>query len=132
MEAFNSLLDITKYNGITETKVWREVIETYLILLAPICPYLTEEMWEHLGHKKSIHMERWPIGNEKLMLEDLVNIPIQVNGRLRHVISVKLGTPEEEIQKLALQALEVKKYTDGHEIIKVIVPKGKLVSIVTK
>ena len=132
MESFNSLLDLTKSNNITDTKVWREVIETYLVLLAPVCPYITEEMWKHLGHKKSVHIEQWPIGNEKLAQEDSVNIPIQVNGKLRHVISVKVGTSEEEIQKLAFLSPEVKKYTDGHEIIKVIVPKSKLVSIVIK
>lgn len=132
MEAYNSLSDIAKQNGVTSTKVWKETIEAYIKVLAPFCPFISEEMWELLGHKTSVHQENWPIGNPDLTIEDTVNIPVQVNGKLRHVLVLPIGTPEEEIQKLALEAEQVRKYTDGHEILKVMVPKGKLVSIVIK
>ena len=85
-----------------------------------------------MGNKASVHQQSWPIGDETLTKEDTVNVPIQINGKLRHVIQVQIGTSEEEIQKIALSEEQVKKFTDGHEILKVMVPKGKLVSIVIK
>ncbi|NLI40433.1 MAG: leucine--tRNA ligase [Caldisericales bacterium] len=132
MEAFNSIYDLAKTPGTTETKEFRDFIENYVILLAPFCPYITEEVWELLGNKASVHQQRWPVGDETFTKEDTVNIPIQVNGKLRHVIQIQIGTSEEEIQKIALSEEQVKKFTDGHEILKVMVPKGKLVSIVIK
>ena len=132
METFNSIYDLAKTPGTTETKEFRDFIENYIVLLAPFCPYITEEIWKLLGNKASVHQQSWPIGDETLTKEDTVNVPIQINGKLRHVIQVQIGTSEEEIQKIALSEEQVKKFTDGHEILKVMVPKGKLVSIVIK
>lgn len=132
MEAFNSIYDLAKTPGTTETKEFRDFIENYVVLLAPFCPYITEEIWELLGNKTSVHQQPWPVGDETLTKEDTINIPIQINGKLRHVIQIQIGTSEEEIQKIALSEEQVKKFTDGHEILKIMVPKGKLVSIVIK
>lgn len=132
MEAFNSIYDLAKTPGTTETKEFRDFIENYIVLLAPFCPYITEEIWELLGNKASVHQQPWPVGDETLTKEDTINIPIQINGKLRHVIQIQIGTSEEEIQKIALSEEQVKKFTDGHEILKIMVPKGKLVSIVIK
>ncbi len=132
MEAFNSIYDLAKTPGTTETKEFRDFIENYVVLLAPFCPYITEEIWELLGNKASVHQQPWPVGDETLTKEDTINIPIQINGKLRHVIQVQIGTSEEEIQKIALSEEQVKKFIDGHEILKIMVPKGKLVSIVIK
>ncbi len=64
MEAFNSIYDLAKTPGTTETKEFRDFIENYVILLAPFCPYITEEVWELLGNKASVHQQRWPVGDE--------------------------------------------------------------------
>ncbi len=132
MEAYNSLSELAKQDGVISTKSWKDAIESFIVLLAPVCPYIAEEMWEALGHKVSIHKEHWPVGDESLATEDMVNVPVQINGKLRYVLQVPLGTSEEAIQEMALASEQVQKYLLGKEILKVMVPKGKLVSIVVK
>jgi leucyl-tRNA synthetase len=130
METYNSLSHYSTDLKVTRSSVWKEIIETYLILLAPICPYITEEMWETLGHKGSIHLQTWPEGDTTLAKDDMVKIPVQVNGKLRDVLQVPAGTSEEAIQDMAFSSDKIKKYIDGKKIKKVIIPKGKIVSIV--
>jgi len=132
METYNNLSKFIDKPNITSSKVWKEVIESYLILLAPICPYITEEMWEIVGNMESIHLQSWPVGDEKLAIDQSIKIPIQVNGKLRDMIIVPIGTPEEKLEKLALASEKVQKYIGDKKVIKVIIPKGKLVSIVVK
>ncbi len=132
MEAYNSLSELARQDEVTFTKAWKEAIEFFIVLLAPICPYIAEEMWEVLGHKESVHKQPWPVGDESLAIEDMVNVPVQINGKLRHVLQVPLGTSEEAIQEIALASEQVHKHLAGKEILKVMVPKGKLVSIVVK
>jgi leucyl-tRNA synthetase len=132
METYNNLSKYTDNPTVTSSKIWKEVIESYLILLAPICPYITEEMWEIVGNTESIHLQSWPIGDEKLAIDQSVKIPIQVNGKLRDMIIVPIGTPEEKLEELALTSEKVQKYIGDKKVVKVIIPKGKLVSIVVK
>ncbi|MBP8017144.1 leucine--tRNA ligase, partial [Candidatus Gracilibacteria bacterium] len=108
----------------------KENFELFLRIFAPFAPHITEEIWQNLGNKKSIHLESWPVYDEKLTIDEQSKIVIQINGKLRDEIEVETNVSEEEIKNLALNSEAVKKWIEGKEIKKVIYVKGKLVSIV--
>ena len=105
----------------------KEMFEGFLKLLNPICPFITEELWEKLGHNKTISFEPWPKFDETKLVEDTIELPIQINGKVRAKINVLKTLSEEEIKNLALQ--EVKFYTEnGYK--KLIYVKNRLINIV--
>lgn len=132
METFNEIYDLAKDSTIKTSKTFKELIDTYVLLLSPVAPYLCEEMWEILGHKTSIHLEKLPQADVSLAADDMVKIPIQINGKLRDVLEVPIGTSEEEIKKLAMNSEVVNRNLEGKQIAQIMVPKGKIVSIVAK
>lgn len=132
METFNDIFDLAKDNAVKTSRVFKELIETYIIMLAPVAPYLTEEMWELLGHKTSVHLQPIPKADVALAADDTVKIPIQINGKLRDVLEVPVGTSEEEIKKMAMESEVVNRNLEGRQIVQIMVPKGKIVSIVAK
>ena len=101
-----------------------------LKLLAPMAPHLSEELWQKLGNKKSIFLEKWPKYDSKLIKEEIVTLVIQVNGKVRDKIEVEAGISKEEAKKLALSREKVQKWIEGKEIKKVIFVPGKLINIV--
>lgn len=107
-----------------------KLFETFLKLLAPLAPHLSEELWHQLGNKDSIHSQPWPKYDEKLLIEDVYRLPIQVNGKVRDTITVGSQDTEETIKSNALASEKVKKFTDGKEVQKFLIIKRKMVSIV--
>ncbi len=103
---------------------------TFLKLLAPFAPHITEELWSGLGQKGSIHVSAWPAWDEGAIIESEIKIIIQVNGKLRGEMIVPASASEEEVKALALAQDFVLKYTNGHEEKKTIYVKGKLVNVV--
>ena len=101
-----------------------------LLLLAPFAPYITEELWYKLGDKESIHNQKWPEYDEKLIKEEKINLIIQINGKVRDKIEVKAGISKEEAKQLTLQREKVKQWISGKEIKKIIFVKDKLINIV--
>ncbi len=83
----------------------REMAEGFVKLLNPICPFITEELWAQLGHNDTIAYESWPTYDENKMEDSEVEIPIQVNGKLRGKISVSKTATEDEIKAEALEAV---------------------------
>ncbi len=108
-----------------------ELIKTLLVLLAPLAPFVCEELWEQLGNSGSIFKETWPVADPDKMVEDNVTVVIQVNGKLRSEIKVALNTPQAELEKLALADERAARYFEGL-VRKVIVVPNKLVNIVCK
>lgn len=108
----------------------KESMMNFMRILAPFAPHVTEEIWESLANKKSIHEEEWPAFDGDKIIESQMSIAIQVNGKLRADMTVSANMPEEEIRSLALSNDTVKKWMDGKEAKKVIYVRGKLVSIV--
>jgi leucyl-tRNA synthetase len=103
----------------------------FLLLLAPFAPHLAEEIWQNvLGYKKSIHLEKWPKYDEKLIAEELIKIVVQINGRVRGTVSLPSGSSEEEVKKLALADEKVKKHLAGREIRKTFFVKDRLINFV--
>lgn len=104
----------------------------FLKLLNPICPHITEELWEQMGHDNTIAFEKWPEYDESKIITTTKTIAVQVNGKVRGEITVGNEEPEEEIKEKALAQENVKRHLENKEILKVIVIKGKIVNIVAK
>ena len=120
-------------NEITRSELRpRQLLEPFLLLLAPFAPHIAEELWEKLGHRESLAREPWPVYDPARLQQSTVEIVLQVNGKLRGKIGVAVGTVEAELEKLALADPVVRKYTDGKTVAKVIVVKGKLVNVVVR
>jgi len=105
--------------------------EILLKLLAPFAPHITEELWAYIGHKDSIHTQKWPKYDPNLLLSNEVVLVIQVNGKVRGTLTTLRIEPEEETKRKALALPEVKKWLDDKEPKKVIIVPGKIASIVT-
>ena len=110
----------------------RKYAEGFIKLLNPIAPHITEEMWQLLGHDNTIAYEKWPEYDEDKTIDDTISIGVQVNGKLRATIDVSVDDSEDVLKEKALNEENVKKYTEGHEIVKIIAIKGKIVNIVVK
>ncbi len=110
--------------------VLREVFKNFLLLLAPFAPFLSEELWERFGGKRSIHLEEWPNWDEEALKRERIKIIIQVNGKVRGKIEVPDGLDEKEIEEAALKEKSVKRFIEGKEIKKIIHVKNKLINIV--
>ncbi len=109
---------------------WDEAVETLLVLLAPIAPHLTEELWHLMGHQESIHLQTWPTPDSDLMAEETVTMVIQVNGKVRDRIEVAADIGEAAAVEAALARDRIKEWTEGKEVRKVVARPPKLVNLV--
>jgi leucyl-tRNA synthetase len=112
--------------------VLREAIEALLLMLSPFTPHLAEELWEHTGHEGGIVFAPWPAFDPEVAKADEVVIPVQVNGKLRGRVTVPADSSEDAIRDAALADPAVAAHLAGKTVVKVIVARGKLVSIVVK
>jgi leucyl-tRNA synthetase len=118
-------------NRLTEQKeTSREDFETFITLLHPFAPHITDELWEMAGGEGTLMKRAWPQADKAVIASRDIEIPVQVNGKIREKLSVKETTPQEEIKRLALEAAAP--HTAGKTVAKVIVVPGRLVSIVVK
>ncbi|SKC64714.1 leucine--tRNA ligase [Maledivibacter halophilus] len=109
-----------------------KALETILVLLCPFAPHITEELWNKIGKRTSIHDEKWPKYDNKALLKEEIEIVIQVNGKVRDRSKVSKNTSKDQLEKIALNNKKVKSFIDGKQIVKVICVPGKLVNIVAK
>jgi leucyl-tRNA synthetase len=111
----------------------REAIEALVVMLSPFCPHIAEEMWEGLGHEGGL-LERavWPKANPELARREELEIPIQVNGKLRSRVVVPADASEADLRAAALADEKVRSYLDGREVVKVVVVPQRLVNVVIK
>lgn len=124
MEYNNKLIDLTKNGGVD-----KETLETAIILLAPFIPHVTSELWAELGHKTSVFEESWPEVDEEAMKDDELEIPVQINGKTKGVVSVPVDTQKDEILAKAKEVVADK--LTGTIVKEIYVP-GKIVNIVVK
>ncbi len=109
-----------------------DVQRKLVIMLAPFAPYLAFELWEMLGETSNLLKESWPQYDPALAKEDEIEIPVQVSGKLRSVVTVPADATEELIKTAALNDDKIKKLIDGKQMVKLIVVPGKLVNIVVR
>ncbi|MRX73960.1 leucine--tRNA ligase [Bacillus lacus] len=108
----------------------KEYAEGFVKLLSPIAPHIAEELWEKLGHSETISYENWPQFDESKLVDDVVEIVVQLNGKLRAKMNVPADANREQLQELALANEKVQAELEGKTIRKVIAVPGKLVNIV--
>jgi leucyl-tRNA synthetase len=111
--------------------VLKESIEALILMLSPFTPHMAEELWERLEHAGGVVAAGWPQYDEEVARAEQIVIPVQVDGKVRSRITVPAGTPDDEVREQALAEPQVRKYTDGRTIRKVVVVNGRLVSVVT-
>ena len=117
--------------GISGTAAFTEAVDALVLMLAPGAPHITEELWARRGHDYSVHQQPWPSYDPALAVADTIELPVQVDGKLRDRLVVTRDTPAEEIERLALASEHVQRYLDGRAPRRVIQVPGKLVNVVT-
>ncbi len=110
----------------------RDVARLYVLILAPLAPFLAEELWEHLGGSFSVHQQAWPKYDPALIVDAMITIPIQINGKLRGRIEVAAEADETEVTSQALAAPDVQKFLSGKRIVNMVYVPGRLVNIVVE
>jgi leucyl-tRNA synthetase len=108
----------------------KKSVEILLILLAPFAPHIAEELWEKLGNKESIHVQAWPIYDKKAIVDDVVTIVVQVNGKVRANLEMSKNSVQKDVEKEAFKNENVKKFVGGKKPKKVIYIKDKILNIV--
>jgi leucyl-tRNA synthetase len=129
MELRNTLQEAKK-SALYQSEAWDEAVRSLLLLLCPIAPHITEELWERLGLPFSIHQQSWPKWDDAVAAEEMITLVVQVNGRVRDRIEVPAGISEEEAKEVALSSERVRYHMEEKEPRKVIYIAGKLVNIV--
>jgi leucyl-tRNA synthetase len=110
----------------------QQVLERLVLLLGPFTPYIAEEMWEELGKPGPVFKQPWPAYDPELAREELAEVVVQVNGKLRGRIHVAFGTSKEDLERIARQDEKVQPFLVGKQIVKAIIVPDKLVSLVVK
>jgi len=147
MELLNEMYK-AREAGAAGSDEWKESQEIYLKMMAPVTPHIAEELWYRMSKGEpsnentapqstttarpyqSIHLQSWPQVDEAAAKEDVIELPVQINGKVRDHINVPAEATEEEVKAAALASEIVQKYLEGRQPRKVIVAMGKLVSVV--
>jgi leucyl-tRNA synthetase len=118
------------YNEFHDEIFSQEDLEKLIIISAPIFPHLSEEIWEKTGHDYSVHMQSWPVIDEKHLKEEEVEIPVQINGKLRGSLKVNVDISEDEVRQKVLSEKAFSEYLGGGDIKRLIYVPGRIVNIV--
>jgi leucyl-tRNA synthetase len=131
MEFVNNLSE-RHQSGNWQTAAYHRAMETLLVLLAPAAPHITEELWQLTGHTGSVHQQRWPVWDEALVSDAWLQIPVQVDGKVREVIEVESSADEAAVRQRAVASPRVQAFLTGREIVRAVYVPGKIMNIVTR
>ena len=131
MEFSNTLNSAWEAKNV-DSGTWDVAIEQLLVLLAPMAPHITEELWERAGHTTSIHSEPLPEFDAELAADEMTELVVQVNGRVRATIAMPVDVTEEDAKDAAMASENVRRYTDGKQVVKTIYVPGRLVNLVVR
>ncbi len=115
---------------VARTSAWREAVESLTLMMAPSTPHLAEELWHRLGLPFSVHTQSWPEYDPELAKEDVIDLVLQVNGKVRDRVQVAVGISEDQAIELANASERVKEFTAGKTVRRRIFVPGKLVNVV--
>ncbi|MGH9739631.1 MAG: leucine--tRNA ligase [Candidatus Acidiferrales bacterium] len=132
MEMVNDLAAQEPLDQDVAPQVLKGVLDGLVLMLSPMAPHIAEEMWEMLGHADGVYRQKWPAYREDLAREEQIEIPVQVNGRLRARITVEMGLSDETLKEQALNHSHVAPLIAGRQIVKTVVVPNKLVNIVVR
>ena len=113
-------------------KISKEQYKIFLILLNPVCPHITEEIWQRMGYEGYVHESSWPEYDESKTILDVIELPIQVNGKLRATVEINREASEDEVYEKAVKDDVVAKYLEGKNVVKKIYVKGRIFNIIVK
>ena len=129
MEMVNHLSRVWNEQSI-DAATWRDCIDKFLLMLAPIAPHLAEELWERHGREYSIHQQAFPAWDDELAAAAEVTLVVQVNGKVRDRITVAANIAEDDARTLALGSPRIQSYIDGKAVKNVVYVPGRLVNVV--
>ncbi|MHB9154407.1 MAG: class I tRNA ligase family protein, partial [Endomicrobiales bacterium] len=112
--------------------VWRQGVATSVKLLAPFTPHITEELWERLGHAESLLDAPWPVADERYLRAETLDLPVQINGKLRGKITVSPEIAEDELRRAVEEDVKLAPYLENRNIVKFIYVKGRIVNVIVK
>ena len=132
MELVNELYAFTDKGerSAQAARVAREAIEALIVMLSPFAPHTAEELWQMYGHGDGLGAARWPAFDAEVAKAEELEIPVQVNGKLRGVVRVPPSVTDAELEKIALADAHVQSHIAGKTVKKVVIVKSRLVSIV--
>ena len=113
-------------------KISKEQYKIFLILLNPVCPHITEEIWQRMGYEEYVHEASWPEYDESKTILDVIELPIQVNGKLRATVEIARDASEDEVFEKAIADDVVAKYLEEGNVVKKIYVKGRIFNIIVK
>jgi leucyl-tRNA synthetase len=131
MEFSNTLNSAWEAKSV-DSNTWNEAVEKMLVLLAPMAPHITEELWERTGHTTSIHNEPLPEYDAELAADETIELVLQVNGRVRDKIAAPADITEDAATDIAMSSENVQRHTDGKQVVKTIYVPGRLVNVVVR
>ncbi len=131
IEFTNGLMKL-RDQPVAKTSAWRGAAETLTLLMAPSTPYGAEEMWSRLGNEFSVHLQDWPAFDEALAAVDTVEIPVQINGKVRDKITVETGLSQDQLLVVAKASDKIQEQMAGKTIVKEISVPDRLVNIVVR
>ncbi len=129
MKLFNEVSDF-KPQDEADRKVLKEAVEVLLLLLAPITPHICEELWQRIGKEELIVTQRFPEVDENALKVEEIEIPVQINGKLRGRISIPFDANEDTVKEIALSDGRIKNYLSDRTVRKIIYVKNRLINIV--
>jgi leucyl-tRNA synthetase len=115
-----------------QTATFHQALETLMVLLAPAAPYITEELWQQTGHTGSVHQQAWPAWKPALAESESIQIPVQVDGKVREVITISTDAAGEEVEAQVLALTRIQQIVAGRSIKNKVYVPGKIYNIVTK
>ena len=114
------------------TAAWAEAVRALVLMLAPVAPHISEELWARRGEPYSVHQQHWPAYDEALARAEMITLVLQVDGKVRDRIHVSASLSEAEARQLALQNEKVKRFMNGKPAADIVVVPGRLVNVVTE
>ncbi|HBU70276.1 MAG TPA: leucine--tRNA ligase [Elusimicrobia bacterium] len=126
MELVNALYSYSYFGD----DISKQAVETVVLLLAPFTPHVAEELWAELGHKESLLLTKWPETMDEFLKEENVELPVQINGKLRGLVQVKSGISEAELRSIIENEPRFRPYINSRGIKKFIYVPGKIVNLV--
>ncbi len=131
MEYTNALWR-ARESGAQDRAAWDEALSLLALMLAPACPHLAEELWQRAGRAGFVHGQPWPEADADLVRRDTVELPVQVNGRVRERLEVPADADEAAVRAAALASERVRAHIEGHEIVRAIYVPGRMLNLVVK
>ena len=131
MKLTNSMTEAFEEEKV-DGETWRGAVDNLLLMLAPMAPHISEELWERVGNPYSVHTQAWPSWDPELAADEVITLVVQVNGKVRDKIEAPAGITEDAAKQMALASSRVLSHTEGKAVARVIYVPGRLVNVVAR